>query len=229
MSEAERDRENPSAEGKASWNANYEREGDIFEKIQEDMPEVLELLKEKGVKNVLDLGCGTGRHSVFLGENGMNVSGMDYSVEGVKRTQEKMAEKGLAGDFRQGDMHERLPYDDASFDAIVSTQTINHGTIEQIRDLIKEMERVLTPNGIIFLTTGLGEEGSKGGRGTDKKIAPHTFVPTEGTEKGLPHYYFDEERLAQEFNAFKTRIWKEKGGRHLCMIGERIEQEGSNP
>ena len=225
MTDPKENKENLASEGKESWNKNYERDGDIFEKPQGDMPKAVKLLKERGVRNILDLGCGTGRHSVYLAENGMNVSGMDYSIEGVRRTQEKMAAKGLVGDFRQGDMHDRLPYMDASFEAIVSTQTINHGTIEEIRKLIKEMERVLTLNGLIFITTGLGKEGSKGGRGTDKEIAPHTFVPTEGTEKGLPHYYFDREKLAKEFSNFETQIWEEEGGKHLCLLGERKEQK----
>lgn len=214
----------PNQDLPPEWNGIYEKAGDVFPDVQENMPEVVDLMEKKDVKNVLDLGCGGGRHSVYLAQRGMRVSGIDASPKGIQITQDKMATNGLTGDFQAGNIYERLPYADASFEAIVSTQTINHGTIEEIRELIKEMERVLTPNGMIFITTAIrGTKGGKGGLGTDsdKKIAPHTYVPTEGNEEGLTHYYFDKKRLEKEFHDFKTKIWEQTNGRHLCLLGER--------
>ena len=209
------------------WDGIYENAGDVFPDVQPDMPEVVELMEKKGVKNVLDLGCGGGRHSVYLAERGMCVSGIDAAPKGIQMTQDKMAENGLIGDFKVGDIYKGLPYADASFEGIVSTQTINHGKIEEIRELIKEMERVLTQKGIVFVTTAIrGEKGGKGGLGTnsDEEIAPYTYKPTGGNEKGLIHYYFDEERLKEEFSDFDTKIWRQENGRHLCLLGERKEQ-----
>ena len=37
------------------------------------MPSVVQLMKDRGVKTVLDLGNGTGRHAVFLSKNGLTV------------------------------------------------------------------------------------------------------------------------------------------------------------
>ena len=217
----------PNQDLPPEWNGIYETAGDVFPDVQENMAEVADLMEKRGVRNVLDLGCGGGRHSVYLARKGMHVSGIDAAPTGIKITQEKMAANGLAGDFRVGNMLERLPYADGYFEAIVSTQTINHGTIEQIRAVIEEMKRVLTPTGMVFITTAIrGTKGGKGGMGTDsdREIAPNTFVPTEGTEKGLTHYYFDEKSLEKEFSDFKTKIWKQKNGRHLCLLGERKEK-----
>ena len=224
MAEPKENIENSTSKNQ-EWDGIYKKEGHVFREVQENMPEVLGLLKEKGVKDVLDLGCGTGRHSVFLAENGMRVSGIDASSEGVRLTQEQMASKGLNGDFRAGDIYERLPYADASFEAIVSTQTMHHNTIEKIRELIKEMERVLTPGGTIFITVRRRENPDVGNGAGEERLADRTFAPTSGGEKGLPHYYFDEDRLAKEFSDFKSRIWIEKDGRHLCILGERKEQK----
>lgn len=207
------------------WQRNFEEKENIFPDIQENMPMVVELLKERGAKNVLDLGCGQGRHSVYLARNGMRVSGIDGAPEGIKQTQAKMEVDGLAGDFREGDIYEPLPYPDGSFDALISTQTIDHAEIEEIQRLIKEMERVLTPDGIIFITVANNKKEQLSKKGYRfKEIAPFTIVPEGGFEDGLTHYSFNEERLKKVFGNFQTRTWEEKDGRHICLLGERKQQ-----
>jgi len=210
-----------------AWQEIFQREGekgrDAFPDIQENLPEIVETFKKAGVKNVLDLGCGQGRHSLYLAENGMNVSGIDFSNAGVEQTQKKLAVKGLNGYFRQGDIYDRLPYPDSSLDAIVSTQTIDHNYIEKIRELIREMERVLTPNGMIFITVAKREKPGKG-KEDFEEIAPLTVIPREGTEKGLIHYCFNMERLENEFkNNFEIKTWEQSNGIHLCLLGKRKE------
>jgi SAM-dependent methyltransferase len=47
----------------------------------------------------LDLGCGTGVHSVFLAENGFSVVGVDSSPIAVETTGRRLAERGLKADL----------------------------------------------------------------------------------------------------------------------------------
>jgi SAM-dependent methyltransferase len=223
--EREQETENNQTTGNGQWDGIFREKGRVFHEIQENMPEIIELLKEKGARRVLDLGCGTGRHSVYLAENGMQVSGIDASPEGVSVTSEQMASKDLNGDFRIGNIYDKLPYPDGSFDAIISTQTLHHNKIEEIRKLIKEMERVLTADGSIFITVAARTQRHDEYTYPDKKIAPRTFVPLKGGEAGLIHYYFEEKGLKKEFGNFKTRIWKGSDGRHLCLFGERKSQQ----
>jgi len=201
------------------WDDIFRREGEVFPEIQEDMPKVVEALKKEGVKDVLDLACGAGRHSVYLAEQGFNVSGIDASPSGIDITKSRLEAESFQGDFRVGNIYEQLPFADGSFQAIVSTQAMHHNTIEKIRMLIKEMERVLAPNGVLFITV------SKEQKPGDQEIAPKTFVPTSGGEKGLPHYYFGEDGLAEEFGDFDARIWEESDGRHLCLLGKLKEKK----
>ena len=52
-------------------------------------------------------------------------------------------------------------------------------------------------------------------------IAPKTYVPIEGKEKGLIHYLFNKETIQKEFNNFKIHdIWVDSTGRHYCFWGE---------
>lgn len=214
------------------WEGVFKEKGEVFTEAQEDMPRIVQLLKKEGVKDVLDLGCGAGRHSVFLADQGFNVSGIDGSPSGIEITKKRLEEKGLSGDFRVGDIYDEkgLPFPAESFDAIVSTQVIHHNTIEEIRALIKEMKKVLRPNGTAFVTVIKGDLRYAG---PVDEIAPNTYAPKEGREKGLPHYYFNAKTLRNEFESEnfeigKDEIWEEsqepdnpKKPIHICLLGKK--------
>lgn len=54
-----------------------------------------------------------------------------------------------------------------------------------------------------------------------KVIAPRTYIPIEGGEKGLIHYLFNKESIRKEFNNFKIHdIWVDSVGRHYCFLAE---------
>lgn len=60
---------------------------------------------------VLDLGCGTGAHTVRLARRGCAVIAVDLTREGVKAARARLAREGLAGMFIVADA-ERLPFRD---------------------------------------------------------------------------------------------------------------------
>jgi len=55
---------------------------------------------------ILDIGCGTGRHSIELARRGYRVTGIDLSKSLLTRAEEKAAVKGLQIDFRLMDDRE---------------------------------------------------------------------------------------------------------------------------
>jgi ubiquinone/menaquinone biosynthesis C-methylase UbiE len=59
---------------------------------------------------IIDIGCGTGRHSIELTKRGYNVTGVDLSKNQIKRAREKAQEAGMAIDFQIQDAR------DLSFD-----------------------------------------------------------------------------------------------------------------
>ncbi|MBW2036493.1 MAG: class I SAM-dependent methyltransferase [Deltaproteobacteria bacterium] len=56
------------------------------------------------VKSVLDLGCGTGRHSIDLTQRGFDVLGIDRSEKMLAQAVKGAEAKGLKIDFRKGDI-----------------------------------------------------------------------------------------------------------------------------
>jgi len=64
---------------------------------------------DKSLK-ILDVGCGTGRHSTELTKRGYNVTGVDLSENQIKRAREKAQEAGVTIDFQIQDARD-LPFD----------------------------------------------------------------------------------------------------------------------
>jgi ubiquinone/menaquinone biosynthesis C-methylase UbiE len=158
------------------------------------------MLVEKGAKRVLDLGCGTGRHTVYLASKGFDVYGTDISENALAITGKKLDERGLSARLSKGDMSS-LGFEDGFFDAVVSTYVIHHARLSVVRKVISEVRRVLKPGGVFSLIT-LSDEDGWYGRG--EEVEPKTFVrngdPTEGD---VPHHYFSESELRKELKSFE--------------------------
>jgi len=189
------------------WNETFKEKGKVFIKPQRDMPRIIKIFKKHNVKKVLDLGCGSGRHLVFLAKHGFDTYGIDIAKYGVSMSRNWLKEEELKANLKVCDIYKKLPYKDNFFDAIVSTRTLHHEKIGKIRKLIKEMERILRKNGLIFITVLNFKYIPKNEM---KQIAPRTFIHLKGNDVGLPHYKFDESMLSAEFKNFKVLgLWSE--------------------
>lgn len=66
-----------------------------------------EINGDKSLK-IIDIGCGTGRHSIELTKRGYHVTGVDLSENQIKRAREKAQEAGLTIDFQIQDARNLL-------------------------------------------------------------------------------------------------------------------------
>jgi ubiquinone/menaquinone biosynthesis C-methylase UbiE len=101
---------------------------------------------------VLDVACGSGGPAVFMADStGCTVTGIDVNEAGLVAAREAARARGLEqrASFLHADANEPLPFADASFDAIVCIDAINH-----FRDrgaVLREWQRVLAPgSGLAF-------------------------------------------------------------------------------
>ena len=109
----------------------------------------------------------------------------------------------------------QFPYQNNFFDAIISIQVIHHAKLAKIKKIISEIERVIKPNGFIFITVPKHKNQAK----EYKKIAPNTYIPLDGWEKGLHHYYFTPEKLREVFRNFKIESIKTDKTGHYALSG----------
>jgi len=208
---------------KKAWDKIFKRENKPFITFHKDMPKIVKFLKERNGEKILDLGCGTGRHLIYLARHGFDVYGIDISRYGIKITKKWLKKENLKAHLKIGDIYKKLSYKNSFFDAIMSIKTMHHGKIENIRKLIKEMERILKPNGLIFITVTKRKskkEIPKEKLWKIKFIAPRTFIPLTDKEKGLIHYWFNKRLLRKEFKNFKiSNIWIDSEN-HYALLGE---------
>jgi cyclopropane fatty-acyl-phospholipid synthase-like methyltransferase len=62
------------------------------------------LLKARGARRVLDLGCGAGRHLVYLAREGFEMHGMDIAENGLAHAQRWLESESLAAELIKSDM-----------------------------------------------------------------------------------------------------------------------------
>jgi SAM-dependent methyltransferase len=200
-----------------AWDEVFRQKGRIFLEPHWDIPQVACILKQKGLERVLDLGCGTGRHVVYLARHGFSVYGLDNSPKAVEMTAEWLAQENLDANLQVQEMTETFPYEDRFFDAILSIQVIHHADTASIKQIIGEMERVLKAGGFLFVTVPKQQDQGK----RFQQIEPNTFVPLDGDEKGLPHHYFTPQELHECFAHFEITDIHLDPIDHYCLSAYR--------
>ncbi|MCF6366600.1 MAG: class I SAM-dependent methyltransferase [Bacteroidales bacterium] len=95
---------------------------------------------------ILEGGCGTGQQVFKLQNAGYKVIGIDYAEKTVKTVKNAKPELNISlGDVR------KLDFPDNYFDAYWSFGVIEH-FYDGYFDIIEEMQRILKPNGLLFIT-----------------------------------------------------------------------------
>lgn len=102
---------------------------------------------------VLEVACGRGGFVRELARAGARVTGCDFSAAALHAATTKVFSSNgrpPLATLVQGDA-QRLPFADASFDAVVSCETIEH--LPQVLAAVREMHRATRLGGKLFLTT----------------------------------------------------------------------------
>jgi ubiquinone/menaquinone biosynthesis C-methylase UbiE len=204
-----------------NWDLIYKQYGSWLQEPHNDMPKVVELFLQNRVKTVLDIGCGAGRHVVYLAGHGFTVFGLDSSDEAVKMSREALNKIGLKANLMIASMYEKLLYPANHFDAIICTKALNHNTIDKIRRTIAEMERVLKPGGVVFIVVTKSRKilpNMKQKREAEI-IAERTLIPKTGREIGVIHFQFNKQILLGEFRNFEVVDCHVDSERNYCLLG----------
>lgn len=203
---------------KESWLDWYkERE------VEEGVANLAKAIKKSGMSKVLDFGCGTGRHTVYLCKMGFDVYGFDWSKSAIDRTKQELTRHGLRAKLRVWDMKEvPLPYNNSFFDAVFVVRVFHHTYLENIKRIASEIARITRSRGYLYAEVPTYEkalrlklEGAE-----SEEVEPGTFVPSEGDEAGIPHHHFKKDELLRMFPIY-TKVSLEEKYEHLCLTATR--------
>lgn len=128
-------------DGYDRWAPVYDHDGNPLPALEE--PHVRRALGDVRGCRVLDLGCGTGRHTAWLAGAGAHVTAADFSEKMLERARRKVRRTDVR--FVVHDLHEPLPFGDASFDGVVSGLVLEH--LRDLDGFFREARRVLTLRG----------------------------------------------------------------------------------
>lgn len=100
--------------------------------------------------NIIDVGCGSGVITSFLGEYGAEVLGIDGNLDAIKFATEKFSRNNV--NFRLGLIDDSIKVNEL-IDKIYCIEVIEHIYINQARDMLRVFYNILKPGGKVFLTT----------------------------------------------------------------------------
>jgi len=132
---------------------HYTGETSYYEKAPLRSVENALLKTLKPGSRILDLGCGSGRFSVGVAEQGFGVVGMDITPAAIAAAKNKALNVGVDNvSFLEGDMT-LIPFPDNSFDYVFCPRFVINAvaTQEKRKKSVTEMIRVVKPDGSVFI------------------------------------------------------------------------------
>jgi 2-polyprenyl-3-methyl-5-hydroxy-6-metoxy-1,4-benzoquinol methylase len=182
------------------WNWNHFSE-DFWEEPADELYHILSRWKQNRYLKILDLGCGIGRNSIFFAQHGFRVSACDLSQSGITILKEKIKDSSLQIEPKIGDMLS-LPYKSGDFDGVIGFHSIYHTDYKGLKQVIREIHRVLKNDGEVYLTFN-SKTNSSYSDSSNEIIDANTIIKTHGIEKGIPHTYLDYEEIIRFLERFR--------------------------
>ncbi len=190
--------------------------------------QALAMFQGEGAKQVLELGGGQGRDTLFFARHGLRVQVLDYARPGIEAVERASRDGGVAELVRIAchDVREPLPLSDGSFDACFSHMLYCMAlTTAELQALSREIWRVLKPGGInVYTARHTGDP--------DYGLGTHIGEDMYEDEGFVVHFFSREkvERLATGYRIVEIEEFEEGTlPRKLFMVTLRKQAKGGTP
>ena len=182
------------------WEKNFSNKPEMFGlEPSISAKKALNFLKEKKINNIIELGAGLGRDSIFFAKNNITIQALDYSSSGIEIINHKIKKNNLSNyiSTKLFDVREKLPFKDNSVDACYSHMLYCMAlTTKDLEKLNNEIHRILKPNGLNIYTVRHTNDG-------DYKNGKHIGEDLYENDGFIVHY-FSEEKVNSLLNGFKN-------------------------
>ncbi|UCC87337.1 MAG: class I SAM-dependent methyltransferase [Anaerolineales bacterium] len=150
---------------------------------------------------VLDVGCGTGEHVLYLAELGQEAWGVDSAPAAIEKAKTKAQERGLAANFLVGDATE-LQRLGRTFDTVIDSGLFHTFSDEERPLFVKSLAHVLRPGGTYYaLCFSERELGPGGPRRVSRAEIRSSF------QEGWKINYIREARFESSIHTGGARAW----------------------
>ncbi|UCE96320.1 MAG: class I SAM-dependent methyltransferase [Candidatus Bathyarchaeota archaeon] len=188
------------------WEEYYSVLGELPDWLRKPVPFIVNALpffQEHKVQLILDLGCGAGRNSIYLGKEGFDVIGVDVSRNALKKVKSWSKIEGIPNVAVLRSSVTHLPFVRRTFHVVISISVIHHAFNKNIEKAIDEIFKVLKKKGL-FLANLLSTEDFRFGSG--KRLEEGTYrVLDDFGEKQFEeiHHFFSRNEVFALFSDFK--------------------------
>ena len=125
---------------------------------------------------VLDAGCGTGEHALFLAGRGHRVIGIDFVEEAIRRARVKADKRCVSVEFLVKDALTLADWG-ARFASVIDSGLFHVFSDDDRRRYVRGLERVLEPGGRLFLMCFSDQEpGTEGPRRVSRQELCDAFA-----------------------------------------------------
>jgi len=138
------------------WEINFSNKPEMFGLEPSIAAKIaLKLFKEKKISNIIELGAGLGRDTIYFAKNFIFVKALDYSKTSIKSITDKSIKLNLTNLIKPKffDVRKKLPFEDNSIEACFShmlyCMALSNYDLENLNN---EICRVLKPGAINIYT-----------------------------------------------------------------------------
>ena len=156
---------------------------------------------------VLELGCDTGRDTLWLVKHGFSVVATDLSVEALQTC----ARVAAPAECVQHDLREPLPFPDGSFGAVIASLCLHYFDWATTVRAAAEIGRCLSPQGL-FLCRVNSVRDYLHGAGQGEEIEPRFY--RQDARYAASKRFFDAGDLDR---LFPREHWRELGRREVTI------------
>jgi SAM-dependent methyltransferase len=188
------------------WEEYYSALSELPDWLRKPVPFIvnsLPLLRKRGCRMVLDVGCGAGRNSTYLGAEGFTVIGVDTSLGALRKTRDWAKRDGLPNVLVLCCSMTHLPFVRQAFHAVISVSVIHHALQRDVEMAIGEILIVLKGGGL-FLANLLSTKDFRYGSG--EKLEKGTFRVVEAFEERQfeeVHHFFSRQEVIKLLEDFQ--------------------------
>lgn len=140
-------------------------------------------LEHVGEGKILDAGCGPGMDTDYFSRQGFDAVGIDLADGMIEYARENKQGRFLKMDVAETD------FDEEEFDGVCCNAAIFFGPEEHMEKVLRELNRILKPGGVLFVTFKIGEGSELRDHGTGE--VRQYFVTADRAEEMLEDAGFD--------------------------------------